>query len=257
VNAVRRNKRHGYRVAEVSLIVDDGGEVGGTLVERVRDAHRGAAAQRRQLHGALALEEDEDGDMDRLLYVGPDKRTVAPFGVFWASEDDDDDEDATDAFGISLWADEGEGPDGSGEEFEAVLVGRTWERPTTMGTVFFHCRDLGELDDEENGAELDALADTRRESLLGPGQTAGSRSLHEVVGSLWGVAGEGEAELQLLSFAAAATLSPEERVVAMQITDPSMRFELALQGLTEQQRLLATLLDGSDERPPNVPFGDR
>ena len=38
------------------------------------------------------------------------------------------------------------------EEEEYVYVGERWERgPEGCGLCFFHCRDPGELDDEENG----------------------------------------------------------------------------------------------------------
>ena len=38
------------------------------------------------------------------------------------------------------------------EEEEYVYVGEPWERgPEGCGLCFFHCRDPGELDDEENG----------------------------------------------------------------------------------------------------------
>ena len=42
--------------------------------------------------------------------------------------------------------------DEEGEEEECVYVGEAWERgPEGCGLCFFHCRDPGELDDEENG----------------------------------------------------------------------------------------------------------
>jgi len=38
------------------------------------------------------------------------------------------------------------------EEEEYVYVGEAWERGAEgCGLCFFHCRDPGELDDEENG----------------------------------------------------------------------------------------------------------
>ena len=118
------------------------------------------------------------------------------------------------------------------EDEEYVFVGEEWERPRGVGTCFFHCRDPGELDDEESGRELDQLVATRRAALVS------GEGLATAVGDAWGVASEAEAEAQLLSFAAVATLSPLERFEALLITDPAQRLTLALEALRDQQRNL-------------------
>ena len=122
---------------------------------------------------------------------------------------------------------------------EHVYIGQTWERPSALGCVYFRARDLGELDDVENGAELSELMATRRAVLVDGG--TGS-SLLDAVGDAWGVQNEEEVELQLLSYAAAATLGPMDRVRALMLSDTAERVELAEAGLTEQHHLLEELL---------------
>jgi hypothetical protein len=48
---------------------------------------------------------------------------------------------------------------------ECIFVGHSWDRPQQFGTCFYHCRDHGELDDEESGLDLDELLATRKEAL--------------------------------------------------------------------------------------------
>ena len=97
---------------------------------------------------------------------------------------------------------------------------------------------LGELDDAENGASLAELVNTRRAVLTGGAE----RGLLELGLDAWGVASEEEAQLQLSSFAAAATLSPMDRAQALLMKDTTQRQEFAQQALAQQQSLLAGLL---------------
>ncbi len=120
-----------------------------------------------------------------------------------------------------------------------VYVGKPWELPTALGCCYFRARDLGELDDEENGAELRQLVAARQAMLVVDGSTA---SLLDAVGDAWEVVSEVEADLLLLSFAAAATLGPTDRAEALMMTDTSERLEHARRGLYEQQLLLRDLL---------------
>ena len=198
------------------------------------------------------------------IYVGPDKRST-PFGIYDSYESLDDE---------SLNEEEG-------ELCEHVYLGEPWEWPGRLGTCYFSPRDPGELDDDENGRELLQLIVTRRTALLndagspigssiGSSQRAGSPigsspSLHldstappldapgsvrddalfDAVRDVWGVTSKDQAELQLLSFAAAATLSPMERAQALMMQDTMQRLEFARDLLGGQQRLLSELLQAT------------
>lgn len=123
------------------------------------------------------------------------------------------------------------------------------------GVCFFNCRDLGELDDEENGRELGELVEARRAVLCrsttpapaaaltdAPCLDEPPRSILDVVGDAWDVDAEHEAELQLLSWAAVATLAPIQRAEALVASDTAERLAFALESLREQQEDLAELL---------------
>ena len=130
------------------------------------------------------------------------------------------------------------------------------------------------LDDAENGATLDELCTTRRAGLEAEpcflatssadefadaqklaneladdgkaasqptSQSAVEQRLVSAVGKLWAARSEDEAQAQLLSFAAAATLSPAERAEALLLNDTSERLALAADGLRVQRQLLAAL----------------
>ena len=62
-------------------------------------------------------------------------------------------------------------------------------------------------------------------------------------GWAWGAADSEAFEAQLLSFAAVATLSPEDRAAALLTTSTALRLRLARDGLAEQQLLLDELLE--------------
>ena len=213
-----RRSPDGYTWARVQLYTDDSTVIPSASVAAVRAVHTSVAGARRRLLHYLSVE-PFDGGLEparhECIHVGEDKRST-PFGLFADGEDE----------GLEL------------EDEEYVFVGEPWERPSAVGTCFFHCRDPGELDDEESGRELDELIATRRAALVagdGLGTTGG---LAATVGDAWGVASEAEAEMQLLSFAAAATLSPLERFEALLITDAAQRLSFALEALREQRRNL-------------------
>ena len=80
---------------------------------------------------------------------------------------------------------------------------------------------------------LDAPSSARDDALL------------DAVRDVWGVKSKEEAQLQLLSFAAAATLSPMERAQALMMQDTMQRLEFARDLLSGQQRLLSELLQAT------------
>ena len=80
---------------------------------------------------------------------------------------------------------------------------------------------------------LDAPSSARDDTLL------------DAVRDVWGVKSKEEAQLQLLSFAAAATLSPMERAQALMMQDTMQRLEFARDLLSGQQRLLSELLQAT------------
>jgi len=99
----------------------------------------------------------------------------------------------------------------------------------------------------ESYADLDELIATRRSVLTAPLGTAdGPRpaacSLLETLGEVWCVGSDDEAERQLLSYAAVATLPPNERVLALSMTSTTERIAHALCALRVQERRLAALL---------------
>jgi hypothetical protein len=70
-------------------------------------------------------------------------------------------------------------------------------------------------------------------------------ALFDAVRDVWGVTSKEQAQLQLLSFAAAATLSPMERAQALMMQDTMQRLEFARDLLGGQQRLLSELLQAT------------
>ena len=93
------------------------------------------------------------------------------------------------------------------------------------------------------GRSLDELVRARREVLLSRGLDAlPLETLLEPLGDVWDVDAEAQAERQLLSFAAAASLSPSERVQALSMRSTSERLTLAVCALRERQRQLAAKL---------------
>lgn len=276
--AVRRHEQHGYRVATISPFCDS---VDASLsmtvsmtTQAVRIVHEDVASQRRRLALIMRQQAEEmpmcsldslDTDQadskqvnsgvyslpkSEYIYVGPDKRST-PFGIYDSYESLDDE---------SLNEEEG-------ELCEHVYLGEPWEWPGRLGTCYFSPRDPGELDDDENGRELLQLIVTRRTALLNdagssigsspsllvdstapPLDTPGSvrdDALFDAVRDVWGVTSKEQAQLQLLSFAAAATLSPMERAQAFMMQDTMQRLEFALDLLGGQQRLLSELLQAT------------
>jgi hypothetical protein len=276
--AVRRHEQHGYRVATISPFCDS---VDASLsmtvsmtTQAVRIMHEDVASQRRRLALIMRQQAEEmpmcsldslDTDQadskqvnsdvyslpkSEYIYVGPDKRST-PFGIYDSYESLDDE---------SLNEEEG-------ELCEHVYLGEPWEWPGRLGTCYFSPRDPGELDDDENGRELLQLIVTRRTALLNDaGSSIGSSpsllvdstappldapgsvrddALFDAVRDVWGVTSKEQAQLQLLSFAAAATLSPMERAQALMMQDTMQRLEFARDLLGGQQRLLSELLQAT------------
>lgn len=276
--AVRRHEQHGYRVATISPFCDS---VDASLsmtvsmtTQAVRIMHEDVASQRRRLALIMRQQAEEmpmcsldslDTDQadskqvnsdvyslpkSEYIYVGPDKRST-PFGIYDSFESLDDE---------SLNEEEG-------ELCEHVYLGEPWEWPGRLGTCYFSPRDPGELDDDENGRELLQLIVTRRTALLNDaGSSIGSSpsllvdstappldapgsvrddALFDAVRDVWGVTSKEQAQLQLLSFAAAATLSPMERAQALMMQDTMQRLEFARDLLGGQQRLLSELLQAT------------
>ena len=237
-----RTSAHGYARADVEFYTDNG--VALPDVETLRAVHADVAAARCRLLTQLSFEELRDREEERsaeFIHVGP-HRAVAPFGLFVEEEEEQEDQEEQEE------QEEGEGG-------ALLFIGESFERSSDggIGTCFFHCRDHGELDDEENGKSLDELIATRR-AVLTAGATAtedaaatdakaaqaaeAALTVSGALGGLWEVGSEAEAELQLLSFAATASLSPIQRVEAMLITDTAERVRHALDCLREQQQNL-------------------
>ena len=255
LSSVRRNTRHGYRVAVVSPYSDDSGGATASAPSSLRAVHSKVASQRRELRRVLLAESRYDRGTWELLgreysagrqlaartsnlgtspfvHVGAQDRARVPFGVYESYESYEE----------------------TGVLSDYVYVGRPWERPSAMGCCYFNARDLGELDDEENGAELGALVATRRAVLTGVGagsEAAGAGAandgLLDATGELWGVVSEEAAQLQLESFAAAATLGPMDRAQALMMAETARRLEFARTQLTEQQSLLTDLLSSAEQ----------
>ena len=221
VNKVMRHKKKRYRVAHVSLYTDREGD-NDAPIPLLRSVHDKVALQRRQLREELIGSESKFSEpaQSEYIYVATDNGSP-PYGIFVTSTDDD-------------------GYD-TDDETEHIFVGQPWERE--LGACFFHCRDLGELDDEENGATLQELV-ARRQAVLAPsdGPEGASSSLRASVGDVWNVASDEQCALQLLSFAAAATLGPLERAQALIMKDTTERLNYALETLSEQQQLLTEVL---------------
>ena len=97
---------------------------------------------------------------------------------------------------------------------------------------------------------LASLRDTRREMLCFRGlDAAPATSLDERVQSLWGATDEDEAEVQLLSFSAAACLGARDRVMALSETDTLERLQSATASFRETQRRLAAEVALADSLP--------
>jgi len=247
---LRRGTEH-YHVAEAELYTDDSSSIASDAAADeasalcLKKVHKGAAAQRRELLELLAVDVPED-ELDSvaagLIHTSAHQR-MAPFGAFYVQLDEGL------AFGLADDYEEEEDV----EEAECVFVGQAWESPRQFGTCFYQCRDLGELDDEESGQELEQLVATRRKNLVPPPAEAGAAGdadgagapsvpLSAALGEVWEEHDEACAERTLLSFAASATLGPLERAEALLMTDTSTRLRYALDKLTQQQQALSSML---------------
>lgn len=142
VSHIRKNKRHGYRVATATIYTDAHSDNGSgdssrasaataAQIETLRDTHEQVARARRELFSLLGGDDsgDREDEMSEHIYTSPDRRR-SPFGLFMAGDEfdgDDDDDDDDD------------------NEAEYVFIGQPWERPGAMGMCFFDCRDPGEV----------------------------------------------------------------------------------------------------------------
>lgn len=244
VKMLRRKGEHPFHVAQIEPLVDVQGNAAAAPVDELLRVHNEGAAKRRELLEVLSsdlLESEKDDADSEYIFVAADK-AASPFGVFVGAEGfffDEDDEE----FSLEEYAD---------DEAEYVFIGQPWERPSSYGTSFFHCRDRGELDDEESGKNLDELLAARQHVLLQGGRNpdaAGSEggeasaSLFDAVGELWGVDDEEAAQRQMLSYAASAMLGPAERATALLICDTTERIVYALSELKKQDRHLSLILE--------------
>ena len=102
----------------------------------------------------------------------------------------------------------------------------------------------------EIDTSLDELISTRRELLLSQGMDLPPQAgLLEALEDVWCVSSEAQAERQLVSFAAAAALSPNERAQTLGMDDTSERLTHVLCALRTQQRRLAAELALSEALP--------
>ena len=235
ISSIRKNKRHGYRVAVVSPYGDDNSDIPPTA--DLCALHAKVALYRRQLQKDLLSSDQFDSGTWELLSRESEGKEALRDRPVGANPH------------IHVGADKARGPFGIYESYEAfeetgdlcdhVYVGQVWERPTALGCCYFNARDLGELDDEENGAELEDLLARRRAALTGDT----SAGLLDAVGGVWEAPSEEHAQIQLVSFAAAATLSPMDRAQALMIKDTSQRLEFAQGELCNQLELLTDLLE--------------
>jgi len=210
-------------------------------VESLRAVHARTAEQRRQLFALLSLEFDErslaakspGSEEKSYIFVGPDK-CEAPFGIF-SGESEEESEAAYETADIFDLV--------AAEEEEYVFVGEPWERPSDGGVCFFNCRDLGELVEARRAVLCRSTTPAPAAALTdAPCLDEPPRSILDVVGDAWDVGAEHEAELQLLSWAAVATLAPIQRAEALVASDTAERLAFALESLREQQEDLAELL---------------
>lgn len=170
LSRVRRSAA-GYHVASAALHTDSNTDTDALEVaeEDVRRVHASTAAQRRELLKLLSAEvEERDADpvAAGLIHIGPDK-TLSPFGAYVTELDEE----------LAFEREEDDEYEDELLAAESIFVGQAWERPQRFGTCFYHCRDRGELDDEESGLELDELLATRRQALWqGTTRAEGERS---------------------------------------------------------------------------------
>ena len=102
----------------------------------------------------------------------------------------------------------------------------------------------------EMDTSLDELISARRELLLSQGMDLPPcAGLLEALEDVWCVSSEAQAERQLVSFAAAAVLSPNERAQTLGMDDTSERLTHVLCALRTQQRRLAAELALSEALP--------
>jgi len=137
ISNVRRNKRHGYRLAIVSPFSDEGGAA--TPSPSLEAVHAEVASQRRRLAKDLTAADEFDSG------TWASQGREAPLGEYKGGE-------AGGAEYIFVGADSGRACFGVYDSYEAmeetgvlsehVYVGLPWERPNAMGCCYFNARDV-------------------------------------------------------------------------------------------------------------------
>ena len=137
ISSVRRNKRHGYRLAIVTPFSDEGGAA--TPSPSLEAVHAEVASQRRRLAKDLTAADEFDSG------TWASQGREAPLGEYKGGE-------AGGTEYIFVGADSGRACFGVYDSYEAmeetgvlsehVYVGLPWERPNAMGCCYFNARDV-------------------------------------------------------------------------------------------------------------------
>ena len=207
------------------------------------------------------------------IYVGPDQRST-PFGIYdsYESLNEEEGELCEHVYLGEPWEwpgrlgtcyfsprDPGElDDDENGRELLQLIVTRRTALLNAAGS------SMGSSTGSSTGSSIDAVCSradrgTKGSSIgsspslpvdstsppLDAPSSARDDALLDAVRDVWGVKSKEEAQLQLLSFAAAATLSPMERAQALMMQDTMQRLEFARDLLSGQQRLLSELLQAT------------
>ena len=215
-----------------------------------------------------------DSDVNSLpkgeyIYVGPDQRST-PFGIYdsYESLDEEEGELCEHVYLGEPWEwpgrlgtcyfsprDPGElDDDENGRELLQLIVTRRTAllnaAGSSMGSSTGSSIDAvcSRADRGTKGSSIGSSPSLPVDSTSPPldaPSSARDDALLDAVRDVWGVKSKEEAQLQLLSFAAAATLSPMERAQALMMQDTMQRLEFARDLLSGQQRLLSELLQAT------------
>ena len=203
------------------------------------------------------------------IYVGPDQRST-PFGIYdsYESLDEEEGELCEHVYLGEPWEwpgrlgtcyfsprDPGElDDDENGRELLQLIVTRRTAllnaAGSSMGSSTGSSIDAvcSRADRGTKGSSIGSSPSLPVDSTSPPldaPSSARDDALLDAVRDVWGVKSKEEAQLQLLSFAAAATLSPMERAQALMMQDTMQRLEFARDLLSGQQRLLSELLQAT------------
>ena len=203
------------------------------------------------------------------IYVGPDQRST-PFGIYdsYESLDEEEGELCEHVYLGEPWEwpgrlgtcyfsprDPGElDDDENGRELLQLIVTRRTAllnaAGSSMGSSTGSSIDAvcSRADRGTKGSSIGSSPSLPVDSTSPPldaPSSARDDALLDAVRDVWGVKSKEDAQLQLLSFAAAATLSPMERAQALMMQDTMQRLEFARDLLSGQQRLLSELLQAT------------